>query len=994
MNISFNRLVCLIISFFVFVSAFGQESSTNQTNPPSLKWKQINTPNFRIMYPQGFDQQAQRVANTLEHIREPEAASMGVKPKKISVLLQNQSSISNGFVSLAPRRSEFFTMPAQDYNFTGNNDWLDLLASHEYRHMVQFQQSITGFNKLVYFVFGQTALAGMAFVEAPQWFWEGDAVATETAFTHSGRGRIPNFDILFRTNFLEGRTFNYHKQYMRSYKHNIPNHYVLGYHMVSYLRKKTGDPEVWNKIAKRSWNFPFPFRFSNSIKKETGLDVVHLYKEMATDLKNKWTSELEGLEFTPFEKINPRTTTAYTDYQFPQPLEDGSVVAMKSGIGDIERLVILADGQEKSKFVQGPVNESGQLSTAKMRVVWNEYRYDPRWLMKTYSMILGYDFATGRKQIISTHSRYSSAVLSPDGKKVATVESGTDYKIKLVILDYDNDKVLKEFGSPDNQLISMPRWSPDGKSIVALRLTPIGKAVVKYDYETGQSVELIPATEENIGHPVLFGDYLFYNSPYTGIDNIYALHLKTKKKFQVTSSKYGSYNPSVSPDGKTLYYNEQSRNGMDVVKTELDPYYWKPIENVNQQGVGYFQHLVEQEGRPNLLDSVPQRTFTTSKYGKLKGLVNVHSWGPYTNPELSYLDIGISSKNLLSTTTMDVGYRYYSDEKTGSWRANVSYQAYYPIIDVELTTGKRNTNTSVLGRDVNFKWSEEGVSTGLRVPLTLTRSKYRTHFEIGNSVGITHVTDFKNEVSQGGSLIRSGTGRIVPATDSLYYVFTDKVSNGYLYSNRFAVSFSNNLKQSRRDFNPKFGQSLTFENYSTPFGGDFKGSLLVARGLFYFPGLFKHHSLFFRGGYQVKLISDDLDVYTFRNRLLKPRGYSYPSDTKFYSLSGNYQFPIWYPDITLGPILNIQRIKANLFCDYGEGEGKSYLYEKGNPNDPAAFFDSQATYLSGGVEMTFDVNIMRFLPQIELGFRASYLTANKFAEKGWTFEFLLGNIPL
>ena len=62
----------------------------------------------------------------------------------------------------------------------------------------------------------------MAQVAAPQWFWEGDAVATETAFTPSGRGRIPNFGLVLRTNLLEGRTFNYHKQYLRSYKHNIP----------------------------------------------------------------------------------------------------------------------------------------------------------------------------------------------------------------------------------------------------------------------------------------------------------------------------------------------------------------------------------------------------------------------------------------------------------------------------------------------------------------------------------------------------------------------------------------------------------------------------------------------------------------------------------------------------------------------------------------------------------------------------------------------------
>jgi len=360
---------------------------------------------------------------------------------------------------------------------------------------------------------------------------------------------------------------------------------------------------------------------------------------------------------------------------------------------------------------------------------------------------------------------------------------------------------------------------------------------------------------------------------------------------------------------------------------------------------------------------------------------------------LTYLDLGISSRDLLNTTSIDLGYRYYADEKTGSWRANVSYQAFYPILDVEFTSGKRNTTSAVLQRDVNFKWNENGVATGLRVPLLLTRSKYRTNIEVGNSVGITQVTDFTNKVTENEVVVSTGTGRIVPANDTLYYVFTDKVSNGYLYSNRFFLTFSNLLKQSRRDFNPKFGQSFAFENYSTPFGGNFKGNLMVARGLFFFPGLFKHHSLFFRGGYQARLVSDDFDVYTFRNRLVKPRGYSYPADTKFAALSGNYQFPVWYPDISIGPLLNIQRIKANLFTDYGEGQGKSYLYEKSNPV-PVAYFDSKARYLSYGMEMTFDVNILRFLPQFELGVRASYLTANKFANQGLVFEFLIGNIPL
>src|SRR5690606_7327779 len=117
---------------------------------------------------------------------------------------------------------EFFTMPPQNYNFVSTNDWLNMLAAHEYRHIVQYRHASRGFNKLVFYLFGNPSFAGLAHAAAPDWFWEGDAVATETAFTHGGRGRIPHFALAFRTNLLEGRTFNYHKQYLRSYKHHIP----------------------------------------------------------------------------------------------------------------------------------------------------------------------------------------------------------------------------------------------------------------------------------------------------------------------------------------------------------------------------------------------------------------------------------------------------------------------------------------------------------------------------------------------------------------------------------------------------------------------------------------------------------------------------------------------------------------------------------------------------------------------------------------------------
>ncbi|MCS6973475.1 MAG: hypothetical protein NZM13_03235, partial [Cyclobacteriaceae bacterium] len=520
------RCILLFVFYLLGLSRISaQFNEVLENNRPSIRFQQIRTPNFRILYPTGFDATAQRVANTLEHVRIPESQSLQRPPRRFTVVLQNQTAISNGFVSLLPRRSEFFTMPPQDYNFTGTVDWLDQLAAHEYRHMVQFDRSRTGLNKLAYYAFGPATLAGLAQMAAPLWFWEGDAVATETAFTSSGRGRIPQFGLVMRTNLTEGRVFNYHKQYLRSYKHFIPDHYVLGYHMVSYLRKRTNDPLVWDRITQRAWKFPFmPFAFSQAVRKEAGLHVTQLYKAMAVDLQKYWDSLASLQPISPYSVVQVSQRTGYTDYNYPQVLPDGRVLAWKKGIGHIDEFVIIGLDRDKHVFTPGIIMDNGMLSAAGTRIVWSEYTFHPRWRRETWSDIRMYDLATKKLTWVTRRARYAAPAISPDTSRIVAVESAPDYSVSVVILD-THGNVLKKLITASGAFYSMPRWSDDGKKIVALKTAGGKRSVVVFDVVTGREETIISKTSENIGHPVLYKQWLLFNSPDGGTDNIYALYL-------------------------------------------------------------------------------------------------------------------------------------------------------------------------------------------------------------------------------------------------------------------------------------------------------------------------------------------------------------------------------------------------------------------------------------------------------------------------------------
>ena len=986
-----SLILCLLAILFVQVS-FSQNFPVLDANPASVRWRQIKTEDFRIIFPAGYESTAKRMANTFQHIRTPESRSIGTPSvHRMPIILQNRSSVSNGFVTQAPRRSELFTMPTQNYNFGGINDWLNLLASHEYRHMAQFAHSNRGFNRLFSTLFGQEALAVMSFVSVPQWFWEGDAVAVETAFTGSGRGRIPEFDLVFRTNLLEGRTFTYNKQVLRSYKHFIPNHYVLGFHMVSHLRKITRDPEIWGRITARTWSVPFmPVRFSNSIRKEAGINVSGLYRSLASDLMKDWSARQASKTFNEFEVLSKRKDDTFTNYSYPQYLGDGRIVALKSGLSDPEKLVILEDGNEEFSYMPGQINEAGMLSAAGKTVVWNEYRFDPRWPVRTWSVIRAHhaDSSKYSSFTITRKSRYSGAALSPDGSKVITVESDENDQVRLVALDFNTGKPLKVFDNKSNAFYSMARWSDKGDAIVALRQQNNLRAVVRISYPDGKIETLLPASDVNVGHPVLSGDYLLYNAPHEGVDNIFAVHLPDQKKYQVTMARYGAYNPCVSPDGKYLVYNNMSKDGLDVVRIPFDPMSWRKFSSPLPGYPNQWQHLIEQEQRPFLFDSIPTLDYEVHKYHKALRLLNPHSWGAYIASDLARASFGVSSRDILSNLSLYTGIEMDIQERTPTWKATASLQSFYPIIDFSYDVGNRQVrvadeltfitnindgDTTRVNAPLSFEWDEQTIESGFRLPLNLTSSRYFSQLNMSSYFGTTTVSNFKNSFDEGGRLV---------STKYPQYFFRSYQDNGSLLYSKVRLSAYNLMKTSSRDIYSRWGQAVFFNSTSTLKQSDFSGRQQSVTAYVYFPGLWRHHSLWGYWAYQNTLIDwQSRDNYNFRNDIPFPRGTTASRYEKMYSMSANYSLPVWYPDLALGSLINLKRIRINGFADYafGESPGLSRIIRSAQSN----------TWASVGAEVKFDVNVLRLAPELDMGFRIAQIVS---PERRFYIEFLLGTI--
>ena len=251
-------------------------------DPASIRWQQINTENFQLIYPEYFESQAQKLAQVLEKVYNYGGFSLNHQPKKISVILHTQTVKSNGLVAWAPKRSEFYTTPHQGIY---PQDWLEQLALHEFRHVVQIDKMNSEIPKLIKLILGEQGTALIFGSYLPWWFIEGDAVVTETALSNYGRGRLPSFLMEHRAQLVEKGVYSYDKAYNRSYKDFVPNHYQLGYFLVGESRARYGSG-IWDSVITRVGKKPFSVTpFNSALKRTTGFNKVGLYHSVSTAFK-------------------------------------------------------------------------------------------------------------------------------------------------------------------------------------------------------------------------------------------------------------------------------------------------------------------------------------------------------------------------------------------------------------------------------------------------------------------------------------------------------------------------------------------------------------------------------------------------------------------------------------------------------------------------------------------------------------------------------------
>jgi hypothetical protein len=930
----------LILIFFFLTTLLSQAQYVDSgQDPASIKWKQINTDNFQIIFPTGFEIQANYLANIFDSVYYLASQTLENQPAKISVLLHTYTSVANANVLWAPKRSNFYTIPPQDIYV---QDWLEQLAIHEFRHVVQIDKMNQGVTQILYYLFGQQGTAAVFGMYIPFWLVEGDAVVAETNISQSGRGRLPSFSMPLRAQILEKKIYSYDKAYLGSYKSLVPDYYTLGYFLSAHARYQFGS-KVWantfDYVARNPFN---PWSFNTAMKRFAGQGKRRFYKNTLLSLDSAWQEQEVYTNPKVYERVNisKQFKGVFNSYLYPQSMSEDRIVVLKKSFEEVEKLIIIDSyGNEKMLKTPGLWVSNNRISATPEgnKIVWNAYQWDVRWTNRVYSAIHIFDQNLGKSRKLTHKSYLFSPAIAPDGKKVVAVESMPNYENSLVVFDADHGNELQRFQLSGNPFLIAPQWDSAGEKIVFIQLKDNQKIATILNTKTGNISEVFTSKNEDISNPAFFKHYILFTGVWSGIDNIYAVDTVSGKLFQITNSKFGAFNISVDSKSNHLLFNEYTSDGIVVSKALIDTSEWILFDKVNNYGFKLYEDIALEDNH-----LIPDRTqfkdYEIKPYRKYKNLFNIHSWGPLALNIENYSvqpAISLLSQNVLSTSFTSLKYAYDLNEQSGGVFTDFTYKGLYPEISIGAGFQNRNRLSS---NKQEINWRENSLYLRTAVPLKHNSGPYL--YYATPSLSYSYIS----------------INQLVKSVD---------INEGEVHSLHFRMSASRNRKRAYLDLKPRWGQSILAGVRSSPLGSFEYNTQAYAQMGLYFPGLFKNHSLFTSIGIQKQIGTDKL---RYTDAITPIRGLRQVYDNRLTVVKINYTLPLFYPDLSIPGLLYVKRLYMNAFYDVGIGEN-SGIKDK--------------LYKSTGAEVMANFHVLSHIIPIAGGVRYSYLP-----------EYRTGNIQL
>ncbi|HVZ25451.1 MAG TPA: hypothetical protein VG842_05335 [Sediminibacterium sp.] len=862
--------------------------------PATVHWQQIKTDTVQIIFPRGYAAQARRISSIVHSLQRRYAQTIGDAIKPVSIIIRNQSLVSNGYVGLAPYRSEWYTTPPQHPFGLGAVRWTDNLALHEFRHAEQYSNFNKGLSHLArWFLGAQGQLVANA-AAVPDWFFEGDAVFNETRFSRQGRGTLPLFLNGYQSLYLARKQYSYQKLRNGSFRDYVPDHYQLGYLLVAYGREKYGD-NFWRDVTADAVAFhPLIYPFQGALQKKAGIRFRRFVQDAFHFYEAQWKSSDTGT----VQWISPVRAKTVTNDQYPYPLSDGSSLVLRTGYDNIPAFYRIDQTGRSSRVAARAIATEGYYGYNNGRIVYAADEPDIRWGDRAYRTIRVISLANGREKVVLRHTRYQSPDIAHHSDRLLVVQSGLYGGSAVYLLDQAGrplDSVVIASG-----VYSTPKFAVDDQSFYVVQRDTAGNmALLKYRLNHHRQADtLLLPFNRLIDYVTVQGDTIYCTVTYKGRDEIWAVIDRPEYRgpFRLASYPSGIYQAYSKPGG-LLVGSVFTAAGYRLMQVQPA---WQRVEQKDELKPLYVGSAYP-PGDHSMLANIPERQDSIAGYHQATRLFNFHSFRPYYSyPEYSFTVYG---ENVLNTFQSQLAYTYNSNEKSQALGYTGKFGGSYlqPVVGVKQTWSRAalyQIDTS-LGGSTTLHWNETEAFAGLQLPLNLSGGRFYRNLLLS---GAYHL----DQVSWYGIATKIFTGETVAYGD-------------------WQISYAGQIQQPLQRIYPAFAESF-YLRYRHNIGYQSSRQFL-ASGALYLPGIGPNHSLVLKAAWQAR---DTLMHYLYSNGFPFSRGYLGTDFPRMWMLGFNYHLPLAYPEAGIANLVYLLRVRLNVFGDATWGRslrtGSRFLY--------------------------------------------------------------------
>lgn len=899
--------ICSIISIAVFAQNFGG-------TPAHVQWNQVNTKTARIIFPKGYDTVGERVSAIVSALQLRDINALGNKRKKVDIVLNPFSNVSNAFVQLAPFESEFYLH--QPFNALSNGalSWEDQLSVHEYRHVQQYNNFNVGLSKTAGIIFGENARALANAASIPDWFFEGDAVYNETLMSDEGRGRLPEFLDGYRRIFSDRLNYSYALLRNGSYQKLIPNHYPLGYMLTSYGYEKYGNA-FWKNVTQDAASFkPLFYPFQGAVKKYTGISFSQFTNDAFSFFKEKMKCNIlqDSIHWlSRLKKNDPQ------NYLFPYTNADGNILVLKNSFTKIPAFYSIDKNGNETFISVNDISYESYFSYNNGKIVYSFSQPDIRYADRDFTGLKLLDIQSGKSIIIANHSNFFTPDISHNGKNIISVEMPRALVSNISLMDL-NGNILNTYFK-DDLLFSFPKFSNDDQCIYVFTKNRKGEmGIDKLEISTGKFENILPLAKRILGNPVVKGDTLLFTCAHDDIQETWIYDFHLNKIYKARISGYTISQSTFLPNGNLVASVFTSNGNRLAILYPL----WKEI-NASDTLKGLYVQQPFQKPENVFLENLPDNALEVHTYHKFTNPFHFHSWNPVVDPP--EYSLNVYGQNILNTIQSTFFYKFNSNEKFHQVGFNEIYGSWFlqPFFGASQTWHRSYQYNA----DTSLTWNELNAHIGLRLPLNLSGGKEYRRLSANISYYFNHV---------------EWTG-----------IAKNLIRNYQAPFMMYSIGYSGSMQQARKQINPHFAENVFIQYTHTT--GSIKATQLYINTQLFLPGFFTTHSIVLNAALQNR---DTLQHYFFSNKFEAARGYESYQFARNWKIGATYHFPICYPDLGFKNIVYFLRISGAVYFDYAQGGGIT----KSN----------QYIFRSTGAEIYFNTKWWNQQP-VTFGFRYSRL---------------------